>query len=372
MSNSVNMISYVALRGDIPFLQAPFQEVDAMILTQLSSMDYSDCMPRAEHACQLVVRKWKARPLLSDVAAAYRAKRLQENVEVAFSEKEELLFAVGKSKRYANIRMDGFVRDTDEAREKKFSAVTFYLTPFLAHIAYRGTDGSFISWKENFNMSYEMPVPAQEDAVCYLEKVAQQPAIRCILGGHSKGGNMALYAAVYASVQTQKKIKNVYCFDAPGFMRDISNEAAYRNVATKIHGYVPQSSVIGVVMHVPYQAEVVLSNEVGIRQHSMLTWQVTATAIQRAEGRDEFSFRMEQIVNGWIDAIPQEQKPQAIRDVFEIFRRNKITEFNQLYHMDWKQVVGTVKGATLLPAQTRELFVNMMKTMWEEGHKKES
>lgn len=375
MRNSVNMLSYMTLRGDISFMQSPFNEVDAMILTQLSSIDYSDCMPDAAHAEQLVVRKWQARPSVGEVADNYRKKKEAQKKDTqdkvpAFTEKENLLFLVGKSKRFEKVRMDGFVRDSDVEKEKKFSAVTFYLDPFWAHIAYRGTDGSFISWKENFNMTYEMPVPAQTDAVRYLETVAAQKMVKCSVGGHSKGGNIALYAAAFSKAEVQKKIKAIYCFDAPGYLRDISQDASFQNIAACIRAYVPESAVIGTVMNTPFTPEVVRSDEVGIRQHSMLTWQVEATQMEHCERRDDFSLRMETIVNGWIDRIPQEQKPQAVNDVFEIFRRNKITEFSQLYHMDWRQVVGVIKGATLLPAQTRDLFVSMIKTMWEEGRKK--
>lgn len=368
MTSSVDMLTYMKLRGDLSFGVAAFNDVDAMILTQLSSIDYQDTMPGARTVENLGFSKWKDRPLVSTVAKKYKEKKEKENC-TQLQPKEELLFLVGESRRFSKLRMDGFIRDTDMEKEKQFSAVTFFFSPFCAHVAFRGTDGSFVAWKENFNMSYQLPVPAQEDAVKYAEKLLKEPFLKCTIGGHSKGGNLALYSSVFCEPKAQKKIRQVFCFDAPGFMQDISEKPEYITIKERIRAYVPESTVFGAIMKIPFDAFVVKSDETGIRQHGMITWQVKADGLVLCKERDEFSRGMERAINEWIKEIPAEDKPGAVNEVFEILRKSGILSMDDLTHMDWKRMVGLLRSATKMTAKNREHFLAIVKRIWEESRK---
>lgn len=361
----IDMITYMKLRGDMPLWMRPWNDVDAMILTQLSSIDYQTLVPNAKNVNELSFVKWKERPTIGAVAQKYKERLAQENRIP--QKKEELLFLVGESERFSKIRMDGFIRDTNEAEEKQFSAVTFFFTPIHAHVAFRGTDGSFIAWKENFIMSYQMPVHAQADATRYLEILGQMRTLKFSVGGHSKGGNMALYSASFCNEKVQKKIKKVYCFDAPGLLEDISEKEGYLRIMNKMTAFVPQSSVIGTIMKVPYLPAVVKSDAVGLKQHSMFTWQVTATGLDCCKDRDAFSYHMEQTINEWMDSVPMEQKPDAINEVFEIFRKNNIMTMDDMLHLDWRKMVGLFAGATRMSAKNRNHIIDIVKKLWDES-----
>lgn len=363
----IDMLTYLKLRGDLALWREPWNDVDSMILTQLSSIDYSDIVHKSMTVRQLSFHKWKERPTVREVAQQIKV-RLEEEGRTP-SKKEELLFLAGECLRFGRLKMDGFIRDTNEEEEKQFSAVTFFFSPFHAHVAFRGTDGSFIAWKENFNMSYQMPVPAQTDAVKYLEILGQMWWILFSVGGHSKGGNLSLYASSFCNAKLQKRIRNVYCFDAPGFLEDISLKEGYLSIRERVHAYIPRSSVIGTIMQVPYEVKVVESDAVGIRQHSMLTWQVTAKGLEVSDDRDEFSYHMEHTINEWLDSIQMEQKPAAINEVFEIFRKNNITTMDDMLHLDWRKMVGLFAGATRMSAKNRNHFIDIIRKLWDESRK---
>ncbi len=366
MTTSADMLIYMKFRGDLPFWKAAYNEVDVMILTQLSSIDYRDTMPGARNVDELAFCRWSCKPLLSEVAQKYK-KRKQEEQQTVFSEKEQLLFLAGESRRFSKIRMDGFIRDTDMEKVKQFSAVTFFFSPIRAHVAFRGTDDSFVAWKEDFNMSYQFPVPAQEDAAKYLDKLLGQPFLWCTAGGHSKGGNMTLYAAVFCSPGVQKKIKKIFCYDAPGFSQDISENPSYIKIKNRIRAYVPKSTVIGTIMKVPFEAGVVESNAIGIRQHGLFSWQVEASGLVLCGERDAFSRSMENAINEWLDEIPTEDKPIAIDEAFEILRKNEIKTMDGLAHLDWRKTVGLFRGATKMSAKNRERLFTIIKRIREES-----
>lgn len=125
--------------------------------------------------------------------------------------------ALAASPRFRNIQMLGYTEQFDAAEEKQFAAVCFQITPDLCYIAFRGTDSTLVGWKEDFNMAFKCPVPSQKTAVRYLTDAARHCRGKILVGGHSKGGNLAVYAAVKCSEDIQKRIERVYSHDGPGF-----------------------------------------------------------------------------------------------------------------------------------------------------------
>ena len=365
--DSMNMIAYMHFRGDLNWHTQSWGEVDGMILTQLSSLDYTDCMPCARNVQSMVPGSYKNLPTIHQVADAYFARReTQENR----SQVETLLAMAAESVRFGEVRMDAFVRETVPAANKKFSAVTFYLSPWRAHISYRGTDGSFISWKENFVMTYRMPIPSQEDAVLYLEKITSKPFLKVSVGGHSKGGNMAIYAASYCKEQLQRKLVNIYSFDGPGFIQNIEAEPGFLRIAKRITALAPVDAVVCHMMSSPCKYVYVDSDSFGIRQHGMMHWQVDGRGLIRVADRSDYSKNMDATVNGWSDTIPLEERAAAVEEIFGIFEKNGVLEFEQLFHMEWRQTLGVLRSATGVSAQAREWFISMVKMLWDEYRRK--
>ncbi len=362
------MIQYLKFRGDLSFRQSPFCDIDAMILSQLSSVDYTGIVPGAEDVDHLVPKKRKECPTISEVA-----ERMTEDLPGYQDTKGnviELLKLAGASKRFGGIRMDGYIRDTRIEEVKQFSAVTFYINWYTRYIAFRGTDAYIVSWKENFRMNYLYPIPSQSDAVEYLRRMQPSFLGKVMAGGHSKGGNLTIYAGSYIDEKVQRKIKRLYAFDAPGFSHDISEETGFLRIKDRITGYIPMSCCVGRMMQVPYENTVVESDGIGVKQHSMFHWHVEGTGLETVEATDQFSDEITDIIRQWHDAIPEEDMESHVESFFGIFDKNGITRSDQLRHMDGKQMLRIVLGARDIMPEERQFFVSMIRVLWGEGRRK--
>ena len=143
------------------------------------------------------------------------------------------------------MKLTNYINKVDPIQEKQFSAITIIMQDKTIYVAYRGTDNTIVGWKEDFNMSFSKLVPAQTDAVNYLESVAKKYKNRIRVGGHSKGGNLAVYAAAFCNKHVKDKIINVYNNDGPGFCDEVVNSEQYKEIIDRVHTYIPQTSIIG-------------------------------------------------------------------------------------------------------------------------------
>lgn len=370
MSKYNSLIDYIRWRGDLNFKTFPFNDIDAMILSQLSSVRYGHAVPGAATVDELQKRPYKLLPTLEQVAQIHHDSFSGENSNSKMEEEDYILFEAGKSNRFKNIRMDGYICDMDSENIKQFSAVTFFLKKRLVYIAFRGTDDTFISWEENFRMSYMFPIPAQADAEKYLNFMAQGFLRKSIVGGHSKGGNMAVYASTFCKNTIQKSIQRIFAFDAPGFPKDLNSIESYGLIKDKIVGYMPVNSIIGTLMTVPYQNLVVNSDASSVWQHYMFNWEIMGTSPVFVEDRSEFSYRFEKIVSEKIDAIPEEDKPQSVSELFSVFRDNQIYKISDFSNMSFKQVLGLIKGARSISSANKDLLLSIVKLLWEDSRKK--
>lgn len=357
----MNMIDYVKWRGDLSFKASPFNDIDAMILSQLAGIDYTGVVPGAATVKELDMKG------LDKVPLSYVSKNT--NIEIPEAKvdlegtpsKAKLLKAVGESVRYKDILMSGFVRDTNDVEVKQFSAVTFFLSKRRRFIAYRGTDGSLTSWKENFYMAYKMPYPGVEDALTYLEKASKGLFVKCMTGGHSKGGNFSLYAGLAGDAKIRKKVEKIYLFDAPGFCEELTRFEEYEESERKIVSYMPKGAMVGRLLYHPTRYTIVESTGTGIGQHSMFTWQVEGTSFVTAESHDEFSDKMSGFVADWAKAVDRKDRPGKIEEVFNVLGKQGIEKPEDFASLSVRKYPGFFKDILSLSAENKELFINILK-----------
>lgn len=253
------MLDYLKWRGDLPFTLMPFCEIDALVFSQLAYLHFRDAQ-----GCDRA-------PLATAAARVEALPREGGNAQVV-AERHALLLQVAESARFSALDVWACEDLFAPQLEMQFAAATFTL-PDGAHVlAYRGTDATVVGWREDFNMSFACPVPSQTEALRYLTRVAGQASGSLILCGHSKGGNLALYAAACCSSAIRERIQAVYLFDAPGLNAETVASAGYQAALPAVRCYVPQTSVIGRLMAVPEAYTVVRSNAFGIGQHNVFTW----------------------------------------------------------------------------------------------------
>lgn len=344
-----NLITYLKFRGDLDFKEQKFNENDAMVLVIVTSIDYE------ELDCNGLT--------IGELNDAYVKLNKKDEQDECLDDKEAILKLAAASVRFKDLPIERYVRDIDEEEEKTFYAMTFSFSRFNKMVVFRGTDGSILSWKENFNTIHTMPTPGQHSALKYLQEELSKPFVKISVAGHSKGGNLAVYAAMSLDDKLRKKLKKVYAFDAPGFPEDISNKLGYLAVKDRIEAYVPESCVIGNLMSPPFDRIVVKGIGKGVYQHDMFNWELCATGVVREASTNLFSTELSSKVNNWITGIPLEERSRVVGELFDVFSKNGITHITDLMHMDLRKIVGIIKCATLLSSENRTLLGIIIKEL---------
>lgn len=215
----------------------PFNEVDGLALAQLSYVRMPDCVPR--HPSHDLV----------PIAALLRAEDYDAMCGHIWSPSMnvDLIRAMAESPRWRHARVGGYMDVTDPDEAMQFSASLFDLGNGVLVVAFRGTDSTIVGWKEDFMMAFRRPVAAQEAAARYLKEVAAWWHGLMIVVGHSKGGNLAVYAAAEASADVQERIIAVHSYDGPGFDDAYLASDGFRRIAGRVSKRVPEGSIIGML-----------------------------------------------------------------------------------------------------------------------------
>lgn len=257
------LFDYLQWRGDIPFTQVPVNQVDALIFSALSYIRFEGVLPEdSAHPVPLPV----AAQVLCKLPDAQDRDRVRQDLP--------LLRAAAESSRFGSCQVCCYRSRFTAADEGQFAAMTFLLPDGSALLAYRGTDDTLVGWKEDFNMCFKKRVPAQLEAAQYLKDVAAQLKLPLYLAGHSKGGNIAVYAAANAGRRLQPRILRVYNLDGPGFNDDFMAHPGYRALIPKIQTYIPESSIIGMLLEHEEHHSVIKSRNIGILQHELYNWEI--------------------------------------------------------------------------------------------------
>ena len=299
-----NMMDYLTWRGDLSLTASPWNQVDGLIL---ASFSYNDLGEHARGEEEITLRELAS---LLDL----RERRLN----TCGREWCELLYAMADTERFGGMRIHHYEDRIDPAREMQFSALTAELSDGQTYIAFRGTDNSLVGWREAFAMSYESPVPAQEEALAYLEAAGRRSPGPLLVGGHSKGGNLAAYAAARVSPDIQGRIRAVYSFDGPGLDEETITSAGYERICPALWSVVPQSSVVGLLMHHHQEYTVVRSTALGLLQHDAFTWQVQGPRFLELPDVDRSSRLMDETLHQWLKACTPEQRRAFMDAVFSV------------------------------------------------------
>ncbi|MBP5180528.1 MAG: DUF2974 domain-containing protein [Clostridiales bacterium] len=327
------IIDYLKWRGDLPLAVVPFNEVDAGILARFSYEPFDNMVSsnfreqrRVKDVCDDLINS----PSLHDDV-------LNSNRDFDF------IRLVGASKRFGDMLISGYVNDIDEERQIQFSACVFDIDEEQNYyVAFRGTDNTIIGWKEDFNMGFEFPVPAQKKALAYFESVAT--AFKdgtFIIGGHSKGGNLSVYAATFCDDKFNSPVTDIYNFDGPGFTEDIMQTDKFRKIEHHIHTYVPQFSVVGMILEHLEDYCVVHSDESGIMQHEILSWETDFDKFVHLEEVSAGSRFVDKTFKEWISGLDKTQREQFVDTVFNLmmsgdthtlaeFSKNKAENLNAM------------------------------------------
>lgn len=306
---------YLTWRGDLTMRAAPFCEVDSLILSMFAYLDMQDIVPAPGEEGELSV--WAASKAFLE---RYPDPKKSKMGVLIPKDIVKMMRAMRSTKRFGTLKMSGYVNLIDPETELQFSAVTFLMADGTAIVTYRGTDDTLVGWKEDMNMCFLPVVPAQIKAAEYLKNVAKEHKGKLILTGHSKGGNLAVYAAVHSDAAIRERITAVYSNDGPGFGKNILDDPDYREIRPRICNLVPQSSVVGMLLEHDENFTVVKSRQKsGFLQHNGLSWEILGNSFVHLKDVTSDSRKLDRTVNQWIRDMTPEQREEFAEAVYQLF-----------------------------------------------------
>ena len=316
-----NLFDYLEWRGDLTLDKVPLGPVDTLVLTTMCYVHFRDILPEGPEGA---VSLTKAASAFLALPKEERELRTRSRFD------EDLLKKLMDCPRFSSLKLSCHVDRLDEEAELQFAALVIDLGNHGRFVAFRGTDNSLVGWKEDFNMSFQDSVPAQEMAREYLEQCARWFAGDLILGGHSKGGNLAVYAAATCSPQVRNKVRQVYSHDSPGFNDRIMNSEGYVELVGRIHSFVPQSSVVGMLLSHREPYIVVKSKHIGVFQHDPYTWTVRRGDFVRLEDITEGSRVVNQTVKNWAAGMSNEERCEIVDTVYDLLQTTQADRVQEL------------------------------------------
>lgn len=331
----------------------PFNELDMLMLTELTYLPFdqivSDQMS-PDCTCRLFEAAEKVPQDLSMLVTKNRLKLLEK---------------AASSTRFKNIKLMGYVNDIDPDVQKQFAAMIFKIKPDSYVLTFRGTDDSIIGWKEDFHMTYMDQVPAQKTAVNYLRKAMDALPGQFILTGHSKGGNLASYAASQIEPEYQERIQSIYSYDAPGLNHSVITSQGYQTISDKIKRYIPQGSIVGMMLETPKQAQIVKSTAIGgLAQHDTFSWQISDQTFVLLDNLNPDSLQVDKTLKNWVDSVSDEE----LKDFFDLFfgliLDAGISSINDLTKLEnFKKILAVFENANALTDQEREMLTRLAKLL---------
>ena len=332
----------------------PFKELDVLALTELTYLPFGHIVPQGD-TTGIPVRLSDAMELINRTTDF-----------IVSNQHLQLVDELATSKRFKNIKLLNYVDEYDPDVQKQFAAMTYRLSLDTYLVVFRGTDDTLIGWKEDFHMTYMDHVPAQKRAASYLQHVMKEfPKGRFLVAGHSKGGNLATYACSYLPDSLFERVDAIYSYDAPGLNKAIIETEGYQRTSPNIRRFVPQGSIVGMMLEVPEPTTIVKSRAFGgFVQHDAFTWEIKDYSFVTVSETSPDSQQTDLTLKQWVRETSAEERKKFFDTFFGIFLDAGITSINDL--TDLKQLAKAkeiLQNAQDLDPTEREMLERLAKQL---------
>lgn len=345
-----NIVSYVEKYKDYNFIEMPFNEVDALVLSELSYCRFAG---------------YNIDQTIGDFIKEHMEIMLRQ--EITKKNDRKLIRAIANGGRFGNLIAHANLERFDEDTSEQFSAITFDLRNGEYCIAFRGTDSSVAGWKEDFTLSFRNDVEAQKAAVRYATNAMKGLDNKFYLCGHSKGGNLSIYAAMNLEADLRKRLIGIYNFDGPGFLKEVYESVVYQEIRPIIHKYVPQTSIIGMMMENDEKYHVIRSNAKGLLQHLVYSWSVIDDQLERVEQLDDIAIYIRQTLESWLEEIPFEERRKIVEIVFDVIYSTGIASFYDLKRKPHKKIKAAVQAISNADESEKQLVLLAIKKLFQSS-----
>ncbi len=357
-----NLLDYLDWRGDLSFAASPFNDVDNLIFSMLSFLHLGDIVPetvaegpvRLDNCCRLFAEKYPEGEPLGVLIPAVT---------------EELFRRAAESVRFREVYLTCFRDELDEEENKQFAAVTFILPDNSLFIAYRGTDDTLVGWHEDFQLSFLSPTPSQQAASSYLCEIGRlfRGAIR--LGGHSKGGNLAIYAAVQAEGELRERIVRAYSNDGPGFTEEMIHAEAYRTMEDRLLTLLPQSSIVGMLLEQSGPYQVVKSTNMRLLQHDPFSWQILGPQFVPVPALSPEAVAGGERIRRWLSLMSPAERHIFTEVFFHVLEAGNAKTLTDLTADSLRNLSAMIKSVHELPPEAKSQMVGFLKILAGSGKK---
>lgn len=312
-----NIFDYINWRGDITLENDGFNEIDNLILSRFSYLPFDEIIKENE---VVTIRELSERFKEKDVT----------KLPILWDDDVNLFPAMGNSKRFGEMKATRYVNKINVEQEKQFSAITVIMPDDTLYVSYRGTDNTVVGWKEDLNMTFTTHIPSQIDAVKYLNEIAKIYSNKIRVGGHSKGGNLAVYASIFTKQDVKDRIINIYNNDGPGFMDEITETSEYKKMIGRVNTYIPQDSIFGRLLNHEEQYTVVKSIERGVMQHDLYSWQLMGNKFEYLNEVTNGSKFIDKSIKDWLKQIDLDKREQVIDIVFQVINTTNVDTVSEI------------------------------------------
>ncbi len=357
MKSVSNLFEYVAREGDATFSERRFCPVDSLCLSLFSYLPLADYIDSG----------FEKSYTLRELCGLYLI--YQEECEAKYARR----FSVGhtrffrlaaKSRRFGDLRVTGYRELYDEREQMQFAALT--VSHKESHfLSFRGTDDSLVGWKEDFNMSFLSATPSQLTASRYLSEAAEAfPNGKLFLGGHSKGGNLALFAAANAPSEIQARFGGIFAHDAPGFSESFFRTEGYRRIHARCRAFVPQTSIVGMILSTALSARVVHSESKGLLQHDPYSWTVEGCDFAYEKDTDLYSRFVDRTLSAWLSEMDLAHREAFVDALFELLTATEAKTVGDLTRRMTRSLTLISKKQKQMDEQTRQMLKNTVERLF--------
>lgn len=320
-----NILDYIRELGNNTFQKVKLNEIDNLIFSRLSYLPFESIKLEEKETFESIYKKMNS-----------------VNInEYNMKQDKELIELVGTCNRYKNLIVTDYYFSRDEKKEKQFVAITIHLENGELYLSYGGTDNTLVGWKEDFNLSFMLHIPSQLEAIKYIRKISAKYNLKMHLGGHSKGGNLAVYAGVFCNKKIQDKIIDITNFDGPGVDKTVIENEKYIRILNKINTYIPQSSIIGRLLEHEEQYIIVRSTQISVMQHDIFSWVVNGIELEKLDKVTNGSDMINETVRNYLKSTSPKQREQFINIMYEIVTKTKAKTFKE-FTASWTKNIGII------------------------------
>lgn len=353
-----NIFDYLKWRGDLPLSADPFNDVDNLVLAELAYTIFDGIIP--DDGTRVPLRE------VRDVFFTLNSRAEIEKSEDVLIRTALLMDGMVTGDRFGNISMSDYVNIVDTEADMQMSAVTYHLGDGSEYIAFRGTDNTVVGWKEDFIMSYLPETGGQREAIRYLNRVGSGLDGPLRVGGHSKGGNFAVYASAFCRPEVQDKIIEIYTNDGPGFRHEVMESEEYSGIIGKVRSIVPESSVVGMLLRSGADHQIVASSGKFLQQHDGMTWQVSRNKFVPSRHSDVGRF-IRDTQKDWLSKLDDDTRAFFVNELFSILTSAGVETFGEMKDQKLKTLERILSSAQDLSKHKQKELLRVAGELLQSG-----